>query len=179
LLSAIGLFYYLIEFEVISPTTGLATKAIQYAWIPAELVAAYLGYRWYGFSTRKGLVQSLLICAIFFMLFKAQVNEQYGVYILALALVDLSWNPSRKWLYASITTADMAFLLVNNVFLVRFTAPVYPDWPYTEYQLAQAMGQWTLGIELMSTIAFAALNVVYFLMIYWSRGRPAPEVSLG
>jgi hypothetical protein len=29
--------------------------------------------------------------------------------------------------YVGITSADLVFLLVNNVFLVRFTSPVYPD----------------------------------------------------
>jgi hypothetical protein len=172
-LSATGLFFYLIQFNVIGPISPLAMKVIGYVWVPAEVIAAWLGYRWYGFSTRKGLVQSLLICAIFFMLFKAQVNEQYGVYILALTLVDLSWNPSRKWLYASLTAADMVFLLVNNVFLVRFTSPVYPDWSSTEFMLSQMMGRWTLTLEVASTVAFASLNVVYFLMIYWSRGDPS------
>lgn len=178
-LSAIGVIYYLVEFNVISPVSSLAMSVIGYVWIPAELIAVYLGYRWYGFSTRKGLVQSLLICSIVFMLFKAQVNEQYGVYILALALVDLSWNPSRKWLYVLLTAADMAFLLVNNVFLIRFTAPVYPDWSITETKIAMMLGRWIPGVELASAIAFAALNVAYFIMIYQARGKPAPQVSLG
>jgi hypothetical protein len=44
--------------------------------------------------------------------------------------------------------------------------------------LSQMMGRWTLTLEAASTVAFASLNVVYFLMIYWSRGRPVPETSL-
>ena len=73
-------------------------------------------------------MQSLLLCTITFMIFKAQVNEQYAVYLLALTLIDVAvWNPGRKWLYVSITVAVMAFLILNNVFLVRFTAPVNPD----------------------------------------------------
>jgi hypothetical protein len=176
-LSAVGLFYYLIEFKVITAPSAPVLNAIGYLWVPAELIVTYLGYRWYGFSTRKGLVQSLLLNAITFMLFKAQVNEQYGVYILALALVDLSWNPSRKWLYVSITAADMVFLLINNVFLIRFTSPVYPDWSSTENMIAGMMGQSILQLELAATIAFSALNVVYFVMIYRSRGRPLMESS--
>ncbi|MDA4136625.1 MAG: hypothetical protein OK449_06485 [Thaumarchaeota archaeon] len=176
-LSAMGLFFYLIEFNAIGQISPHWMAVIGYVWVPAEAAAVYFGYRWHGFSTKRGLVQSLLLCTITFMLFKAQVNEQYGIYILALALVDLSWNPSRKWLYVSLTAADMAFLLVNNVFLVRFTSPVYPDWSVTETMLARMMGQWTLGIELASSMTFAALNVVYFVMIYRSRGKRLPDAA--
>ncbi|MDG6926260.1 MAG: hypothetical protein JRN09_06865 [Nitrososphaerota archaeon] len=168
-LSAVGFAYYLIEFNAIGPVSSLELYAVRYVWIPAELIAIYLGYRWYGYSTRRGLVQSLLLCTITFLLFKAQVNEQYGIYVLALALVDLSWNPSRKWLYVSLTAADMTFLLVNNVFLVRFLSPVYPDWSLTEAMLSRMMGPWTLRLELASSIAFVLLNVVYFVLIFRSR----------
>ncbi len=177
-LSAMGVFYYLSQFNTIPQVSTTAAAILGYVWIPAELVAVYLGYRWYGFTTRKGLVQSLLICAIFFDLFKSQVNEQYSIYVLALALIDLSWNPSRKWLYVSITSAVMVFLLVNNVFLVRFTAPVYPDWSSTETVLSSMMGEWKLVVESLSAAAFAILNMVYFAYIYGARGRPAPQASI-
>ncbi len=168
-LSAVGLTYYLIKFNAIGSISSVELYAVQYVWIPAELMAIYLGYRWYGYSTRRGLVQSLLLCTITFLLFKAQVNEQYGIYVLALALIDLSWNPSRKWLYASLTTANMTFLLVNNVFLVGFLSPVYPGWSLTETMLSRMMGPWTLRLELASSIAFVALNVAYFVLIFRSR----------
>jgi hypothetical protein len=172
-LSAVGVVYYLIQLNLVGNFSPLDMKAIGYIWVPAVLAATYLGYRWHGFTTEKGLVQSLLLCTIAFLLFKAQVNEQYAIYVLALALVDLSWNPSRKWLYLLITAADMVFLLVNNALLVRFTSPVYPDWGYTEAMLDRAMGQWKTNLELASALVFVALNVSYFVVIYRSRSTGA------
>jgi hypothetical protein len=178
-ISGVGIIYYLYEFKLIGPIPPDLMKFTGYLWVPAELIVALLGYRWYGFATRKGLVQSLLLCAIAFMLFKGQVNEQYGVYILALALVDLSWNPARKWLYVGLTASDMGFLLINNVFLVRFTSPIYPDWSYTEGMLSKMLGPWSLNLEFASTLAFVALNIIYFVMIYMARGRPVTDASIG
>jgi hypothetical protein len=174
-LSAVGFAYYLIQFNIVGSVSSMALHLIGYLWIPAELAVIYIGFRWYGYTTRRGLVQSLLLCTITFVLFKAQVNEQYGVYVLALALVDLSWNPSRKWLYVAITAADMVILLVNNVFLVRFLSPVYPDWSSTETMLSKMMGPWTLRLEFASSLAFVALNVVYFVLIYKSRNAVDPK----
>ncbi len=173
-LSLLGVFYYLIQFNVVSTWQPGLLTFLGYLWIPAEIVTFWLAYRWHGFSSAKGLVQSLILCTITFMVFKAQVNEQYAVYLLALTLIDVAvWNPGRRWLYVSITVAVMAFLILNNVFLVRFTAPVNPGWESTENALAAMTGGLRPAIEQLSSLAFVALNALYFRLIYRDRRIPA------
>jgi hypothetical protein len=174
-LSALGLFFYLIQFKIVGSWPPIVMNLLGYVWIPAEVVAAFLGYRWYGFTTARGLVQSLILSSIAFMIFKAQVNEQYAVYLLALVLIDVAiWSPGRKWLYGALTAAVMAFLLVNNVFLVRFTSPINPDWLSTENAWISAMGQWRTAALLISSITFVALNLYYLYLLYLGRDRRAP-----
>lgn len=171
-LSPLGIFFILSQFGIAKPTGSLFLAVVEYVWIPAELVAIWLGRRWYGFTTKSGLVQSMILCSITFLLFKAQVNEQYAVYLLALALVDIAvWHPERRWLYFALTAAVLAFLLVNNVFLVRFTAPVNPGWMTTETALSEAMGPLETWAELISSLCFIGLNVLYFYKLYSGRRR--------
>jgi hypothetical protein len=177
-LSLLGIFFYLIQFNVVSAWQPALLTVLGYLWIPAEMVTLWLASRWHGFTTSKGLVQSLLLCTITFMIFKAQVNEQYAVYLLALTLIDVAvWNPGRKWLYVSITVAVMAFLLMNNVFLVRFTAPVNPGWISTENTLVAMTGEFRPAVEQLSSLVFVALNVLYFRMIYRDRGSASQAVD--
>ena len=179
-LSALGLFFYLIQFNIVSSWPPIVMNLLGYVWVPAEVVAASLGYRWYGFATARGLVQSLILSTLTFMIFKAQVNEQYAIYLLALVLIDVAiWNPRRKWLYVSLTAAAMAFLLVNNVFLVRFTAPVDPNWISIEIAWSNAMGQWRTAALLISSISFVALNIFYFYLLYRGRDRRALSPRAG
>ena len=82
-LSVFGVFFYASPYGQIS-YPPLLLDALGLVWIPAVLAATFFAYRWFGFDTEKGLVQSLILCAAAFMLFKAQVNEQYSIYLLAL-----------------------------------------------------------------------------------------------
>jgi hypothetical protein len=169
-LSLLGVFFYLIQFNIVTTWQPALLTFLGYLWIPAEIVTFWLAYRWHGFSSARGLLQSLILCTITFMIFKAQVNEQYAVYLLALTLIDVAvWNPGRKWLYVSITVAVMTFLILNNVFLVRFTAPVNPGWISTENALVAMTGAVRPAIEQLSSLVFVALNVLYFRMIYRDR----------
>ncbi|MDA4113738.1 MAG: hypothetical protein OK474_06805 [Thaumarchaeota archaeon] len=179
-LSALGLFFYLIQFNIVSAWPPVVMSLLGYVWVPAELVSAFLGYRWYGFTTARGLVQSLILGSLTFMIFKAQVNEQYAVYLLALVLIDVAvWNPDRKWLYVSITAAALAFLLVNNVFLVRFTAASNPGWIVTEIAWSNAMGQARTAGLLISSMSFVALNIFYVYLLYCGRDRGALPLRAG
>ena len=182
-LSGVGAVFYLFQLGAITTISTLELKILGYLWLPGVLVAAFLGERWYGFTTDKGLVQSLLLCAVTFMLLKAQVNEQYATYILALALIDIAvWNPERKWLYLGLSLAVMAFILINNVYLVRFLAPIYPGWGNLENAIIQSQGPWRFPLLFASSLAFVATNAVYLWVLFRDRTRtttttegPAPS----
>ena len=71
----------------------------------------------------------------------------------------------------------MAFLLVNNVFLIRFTSPVYPGWQSAETVYARMMGGLTNELEFAISVVFAAMNVAYLVALYRSRKTARPKVE--
>lgn len=160
-MSAFGFIFYLQTLGyVVWPQPLL--MVVGYVWIPGLVAATAISYIWFGFDTEEGLVHSLLLCTIAFLLLKAQVNEQYSIYVLALALVDVgAWNPRRRWLYFAITAAAMGYLLVNNVALVRFLAPVYQQAVSLDGQLEVDMGIWRPVLLFAFSLLFSALNLIY------------------
>jgi hypothetical protein len=176
-LSATGFPYYLQSLNL-ALFSEEVLKLVGYLWIPALVVATVLSYRWFGFTTQKGRVQSLIFCTIAFMLFKAQVNEQYSIYLLALALVDVgAWSPNRRWLYIAITSVVMVYLVVNNPGLVRFISPVDPQATTIDAQLSQSLGNHRILALFGSSIAFSALNVLYAALLIKDRKTARVELA--
>ena len=174
-LSVLGASFYTQTLNYPSwPESVLSVLA--YVWIPAVIVATALAYRWFGFTTERGLVQSLLLCTIAFMLFKAQVNEQYAIYLLALALVDIGiWNPRRRWLYLAITGVIMVYLAVNNPELARFASPAFPQALSVDGNLVVAWGNARFVVLFACSIVFAALNAAYAILLFRDRRTPAKQ----
>jgi len=134
-------------------------------WVPAIVVFTALAFRKFGFETEYGLVQSMLIVTLVFLIFKAQVTEQYAIYLLALAVVDVAlWNPMRKPLLTATTATALFFLLVNNHFLIRFLSPVYPDYTKIELLLSQ-IEPIRLALLFASGTVFTCLNISYLISI--------------
>jgi hypothetical protein len=169
-MSALGAFFYLQTLGY-AEWQGSLLNLLGYVWIPALVIATLLAYRWFGFATEKGLVQSLLLCTIAFMIFKVQVNEQYSIYLLALALIDVGiWNPSRRWIYIAITAVVMVYLLANNPELVRFLSPIDTNAVAVDGNLVSSWGDARFVVLFGSSLAFAALNIVYAALLYKDRG---------
>ena len=176
-LSAVGVLFYFETFGVVSwPVVIL--RVFGYLWIPVLLVTTLLAYRWFGFNTEKGLVQSLILCSIAFMVFKAQVNEQYSIYVLALILVDVGvWNPKKRWFYLAITAAVLVFLAVNNPELERFLAPIDPRAVLTDSLLTAAWGEIRYAVLMASSVVFVALDLAYAALMVRDR-KIMPELPL-
>jgi hypothetical protein len=177
-LSGVGVVFYLQIFNLVETWPPLVLEVVEYLWVPVLLVATMLSYRWFGFTTEKGLVQSLIFCTIAFMVFKAQVNEQYSIYLLALILLDVGvWSPGRKWLYVGITAVVMVFLFVNNPEFVRFLSPIDPQAANLDTQLTATWGDTRYIVLMGSSMAFVALNIAYAAIMVKDR-RQKKELPL-
>jgi hypothetical protein len=149
-----------------NPTTIITIyRVLGFVWIPAILAFTILAFRKLGFETDYGLLQSMLVATLVFLIFKARVTEQYAIYLLALAAIDVAlWSPGRKRLLITTMAVALFYLVVNNYFLIRFLSPVYPD--YTSFELA--MGQFELirrTVLLLSGTTFTILNISYLTTI--------------
>jgi len=171
-LSLWGTWVYLNTLNVISDSTFqvVFNWGGGYFWIPAVVVASLLARRWFGFGTDRGVIQSMLVIYLTFLLVRGQVNEQYSIYLLALILIDATlWSPKRMWLFYAVSAVILSATLTNNVFLIRFLSPVYPGALQLEASLIQATGQLRNNLLYIEGLAFCALNVWYLAALIKER----------
>jgi hypothetical protein len=139
-------------------------------WIPALLLFTLLAIRTFEVETDYGLVQTLLVVTLAFLIFKARVTEQYAIYLLALSAIDVAiWNRGRKRILLVTMGVVLGYLLINNYFLVRFLAPVYPDFSQVESALFQMIGPVRYAVNFLLGSIFTALNVVYLIELFKKR----------
>jgi hypothetical protein len=141
-----------------------------YLWIPAVVVASLAAARWFGSGTDRGVVQSLLVITLTFLLVRGQVNEQYSIYLLALLLVDSAlWNPGRLRLFYAVTAVVLAAIVTNNFLMIRFLAPVYPNALQVEANLIASVGQLRNVLLYAEGLAFSGLNLWYLAALIKER----------
>ena len=101
--------------------------ALGILWIPGLVVGGWWAARRFPGDAPADLLQALLFLTTLLFLLRWTVNEQYLIYLLPLLLLDVAlWHPERRSLLHATWLLGLAFLVVNNFFLVRFTAPVFP-----------------------------------------------------
>ncbi len=176
-LSLWGTWVYLKTLNVISNSTfQYVFNWGGYLWIPAALVASLLAYRWFGFQTERGVVQSLLLTTLAFLLVRGQVNEQYAIYLLALLLIDAAvWSPKRFKLFYAFSVVIIAATVTNNFLLIRFLSPVYPDALQLERQLIDMLDPLRNAALYVEGLAFSGLNIWYFVSLVKERRARGQE----
>ena len=99
--------------------SGALTFLLSIIWVPALLVAYA-----YSYLKKAGLIEGLLITVLLFSVFRPVTPEQWALYPVAfLLLLGVGENRTHALAIAGIATA---YLLVNNVLLVRFFSPISP-----------------------------------------------------
>ena len=150
-----------------------------YIWIAAVAIATVIAYRWFGFDTERGVVQSLILITLTFLLLRGQVNEQYALYLYALALIDIAmWSPQRKRLFAASILAILMFHLTNDVLLIRYLAPVFPQALQIEASIIKAFDPERNALLFLEAMAFWALNIYYFYALSKERHRRTEDPPL-
>jgi len=140
--------------------------ALGYAWIPALIVLTLVALSRFRVETDHGLVQALLVCTFAFLIFKAQITEQYALYFFWLAVIDNAlWHPERKRILVAAVTVAMIYLVVNNYFLLRFLSPVYPGFINFEQTMYKQISPARYAINFAAGTAFTLLNLKYLLAV--------------
>jgi hypothetical protein len=172
-LSLWGTWVFLNTVNVISNSTFQSVLSWGvFLWIPAVLVASLAARRWFGFGTDRSVVQSLLVITLTFLLVRGQVNEQYSIYLLGLLLIDASlWSPKRMRLFYVVSAVVIAAIVTNNVLLIRFLSPVYPNALQVEANLIASTGQLRNFLLYIEGLAFSGLNIWYLAALIKER-RP-------
>ena len=172
-LSLWGTLLYLNTLNVVSRSTLTSIFSwAGYLWIPAVGAVSLLAYRWFGFSTDRGVVQSMLVVTLTFLLVRGQVNEQYAVYLLALLLIDAAlWSPKRMRLFYALSVVIVAATVTNNFLMIRFLTPVYPDALQLEASLVGAVYSMKNAVQYAEGLAFCGFNIWYLAALIKERRR--------
>ncbi len=150
-----------------------------YIWIVGVAITTILAYRWFGFDTERGIIQSLLLITLTFLLLRGQVNEQYALYLFAPALIDFAmWSPRRKNLILASVAAVLLFHVSNDVLLMRYLAPVYPQSLTIEASVIAAFNFERNTLLFLSAMAFCALNIYYFRALHKERNARTQDRPL-
>ncbi len=171
--------FYLNTLNVFSSYPSWLWYLIGYAWVVGVLVATVAAYRWFGFDTERGVVRSLLLVTLAFLLLRGVVTTQYSVYLMALALVDYAlWSPRRLRLFYASLAAVLMLLVTNDVLLIRFLAPVYPQSLAIEWSIITAINPERDFLLFAGAMVFSAVNAFYIYALAKERGSRTPDVEL-
>jgi len=156
---------FLFYLGIYPPLSQNAYRILGFIWIPVIAAFTILAFRKLGFGTDYGVVQSMLVVTLAFLIFKARVTEQYSIYLVALGVIDVAlWNPQRKRLLTATVVTALFYLILNNYFLVRFLSPIYTNYQEFEIALSQ-IEPIRVTLLLVSGIVFTWLNIRYLINI--------------
>lgn len=169
-MSAWDIVYYLNYVGLFPSLSPPVYETLGLLWVPAILIFTWLAIRRFRSQLEYGLIQSLVVCALAFLIFKARVTEQYGLYFVAFAAVDVAaWHPERKRLLFLTIGVAIVYLVVNNLFLVRFLSPVYPAFVEFENGVNTSFGSIRLAVLALCGTAFTCLNIKYLAEVFRRR----------
>jgi hypothetical protein len=146
-----------------------------YLWVPAVAVATVLAYRWYGFKTERGVIQSMLLITIAFLLVRGVVNEQYTLYLFVLELIDVAlWSPTRTKILLTGIAAVFIFNFTNVLFFIRYAAPVLPQALSIEANIVLAYYPQRNALLFVEVVVFWGVTLYYaYLLLRERNGRTA------
>lgn len=145
-------------------------QALGILWVPILILFTWAAVKRFGTQGEYGMFQSLLVCTLTFLIFKARITEQYALYLFAISAIDVAlWNPSRKsTLFGSVGVA-LIYMIINNYFLIRFLSPVYPGFVNFENAASITFGGIRLAGTFLAGTLFTCLNVKYLVDVLRKR----------
>ena len=150
-------------------------EALALAWVPALFAASVWAWRRLAGRGPQGAVQAAVLVVAVVFLTRWELNEQYLIYLVPLLALDVAlWHPERRSLLRWTWLLGLGFLLLNNFFLVRFLAPVFPGEVAWEDSL-NGIGAFALAREAgMDAIAILfSLHLVNLVVIVVRPDRDA------
>jgi hypothetical protein len=162
-MSVWGSLTYLNYLGLLPPLTPSVYRVLGFLWIPAVIAFTLVAFRLYRFDTDYGLIQSLIVVTLVFLIFRSRVTEQYSIFLFALVGIDVAvWNPMRKRLVLLMMATATVYLVSNNFLMVRFLAPVYPNFAQFESAISP-ITPIRNAVNFLSATIFTLLNIQYLI----------------
>ncbi|MDG6996422.1 MAG: hypothetical protein JRN52_10915 [Nitrososphaerota archaeon] len=144
---------------------------ISLIWVPALIISTYfclISIR-KSVDLQKGMYISALFITLTFFLTKSIINEQYSIYFLGLGLIDyyVFGDHDRKRYFHLIWISVLAYLFVNNTYLVRFLTPISTYYRTLDLTLESGFAG-DVRITILVTIAmlFTFFCAMYLASLY-------------
>jgi Gpi18-like mannosyltransferase len=171
--------YYLNSIGLISNSVLNSFVSTGYVWILAVAIATVLAYRWFGFDTERGVIQSMLLITLTFLLLRGVVNEQYALYFYALALIDVAlWSPERRRLVLVGIAAVLMFNATNVLLFIRYVAPIVPQALTIEANLVAKIGPERNALLFLEAVVFWVVELYYFYSLAKERNVRTEDALL-
>ena len=155
--------YYLNSLGVVSNSALNLLIGTGYVWIVAVAVATVVAYKWFGFDTDRGVIQSLIVITLTFMLLRGVVNEQYSLYFFALALIDVAlWSPQRRNILLIGIGAVLAFNVTNVLLFIRYVTPIVPQALAIEANIVAVYGAERNFLLIVEAVVLWMVEIYYF-----------------
>ncbi|HTT34769.1 MAG TPA: hypothetical protein VMH78_02730 [Thermoplasmata archaeon] len=169
------------------PAVGFA---LSYLWVPAVLLAGWLGARWMATGRPEAVLRAMILVTLAFLLFRWGLYEQYMLYLFVLLWLDiLLFHPDRGSLWRWTNAVAWAYLLINNDLAIRFLSPLSPSVTAFTDTLDASPAYGTvrvyagIAVAILMTVLLARLVLVYLrdersADPWWRFGRPRPPTTL-
>ena len=145
-----------------------------YLWIPAVILGSvYCAHKFrkkedpVSFSG-SNLYLSALFVFLIFLLVRTQINEQYVIYFFGLGLIDVfTFGGKRFRKFNYVWLSSFAFLIVNNVYMVRFLEPLSIEYLHLDTSLENGFpGEIRNYLLIATAILFTISAFVYIRSIF-------------
>ncbi|MDA4114996.1 MAG: hypothetical protein OK442_00400 [Thaumarchaeota archaeon] len=171
--------YYLNSIGVVSNSVLSLFISTGYVWIAAVAVATVLAYKWFGFDTERGVIQSLILITLAFLLLRGVVNEQYALYLFALGLIDAAlWSPQRMKLVLVGIAAVFLFNFTNVLLFIRYVTPIAPQALTIEANIVAKIGPERNGLLFLEAVVFWVVEIYYLYSLVRERKARTQDALL-
>jgi hypothetical protein len=169
-MSAWDAFAYMNYLGYLPSLSAPVYQALGILWIPALILFTLIAVKQFGKEGEYGMFQSLLVCTLTFLIFKARITEQYALYLFAISAIDVAlWNQTRKSTLLATVAVGVIYLVINNYLLIHFLSPVYPGFANFENAASTTFGPIRLAGTFLAGTLFTCLNVKYLLDVLRKR----------
>ena len=113
------------------------------------------------------------------MLLRGVVNEQYSVYLFALALIDVAmWSPQRRKLVLVGIAAVVLFNVTNVLLFIRYVTPILPQALTIEANIVAMINPERNALLILEAMVFWAVELYYFYSLVKERHVRTEDVPL-
>jgi Gpi18-like mannosyltransferase len=124
----------------------------------------------------QNVLRYSIIAALLFLITRVWISEQYVLYFIAFALIDVAlFSPKKKKIFTIMWVLALLFLIANNTLLIRFLTPVWTHAFYIDLQINNSPLYGSIRYVVTAVIAtLFYIAAIKMLILYCREGKEKP-----